>query len=359
MNNFFKIFYIFVNFIIVNFASNPEWDPSGYIIYCPCMGRFGNQADHFLGSLGFAKSLNRTLILPPWRTYKNVPFDDFFQVKPLREYHKVILAEDFMASLAPEYWPPGERSGWCVHLPGRPKECTMKEGNPFGPFWDGLNVDFDSYVYFDIFFSSQNIPQWQERFPPEKFPVYAFKGAPAHFPVEPRYVQLHKYLRWSDKIMDEAQTYIDKNFKDKKFIGIHLRNAMDWENVCSSAVGELTYMSSPQCLGYHNNKKNITQNMCLPDESEVLRLLKNVVLKTKTKVLFVATDRYPMIKQIEDYLKPQKVSAFHMDPWLPQVDLAILGKSDYFIGNCLSSFSAFVIRERMVNKKQSYFWGID
>lgn len=59
---------------------------------------------------------------------KNIPFDDWFQVEPLSTYHAVILAEDFMAYLAPTYWPPGNRTGWCYLPPNNSGDCRMKEG---------------------------------------------------------------------------------------------------------------------------------------------------------------------------------------------------------------------------------------
>lgn len=81
---------------------------------CLLLGRFGNQAEQFLGSLLFALHLNRTLVLPPFIEYQNyrvnfLPFDQVFQIDPLLEKHRVITMEKFMEKYAPLVWSNGKR----------------------------------------------------------------------------------------------------------------------------------------------------------------------------------------------------------------------------------------------------------
>ena len=54
-----------------------------------------------------------------------------------------------------------------------------------------------------------------------------------------------------------------------------------------------------------------------------------------------------------------QIHVYHMNPDLPEFDLILLGKADYFVGNCISSFSAFVKRERDANGKPSQFFAFD
>ncbi|XP_012274631.1 GDP-fucose protein O-fucosyltransferase 1 [Orussus abietinus] len=344
-------------------------DNNGYIVYCPCMGRFGNQADHFLGALGFAKALNRTLVLPPWVEYRTgeiksiqVPFDTYFNVSRLHEFHKVLLMNHFMREISPIIWPPAERISFCYSV-RKNGSCNAKDGNPFGPFWDTFNIDFigsEFYgpLHYDVYHTDMAV-QWQKRYSSTKWPVIAFTGAPASFPVQLENKKLHKYLEWNFDMLKKAESFIKENLPKGGFIGIHLRNGIDWARACEFISNTPNLFAAPQCLGYRNERGKATVSMCLPPTDLIIRHLKRVIRNgNDIKSVFVASDSNYMIKELTKALSRMKVSVHKQDePVSPHLDLAILGRANYFIGNCISSFSAFVSREREVKGYPTYFWG--
>ena len=95
---------------------------------------------------------------------KNIPFTDWFKLEPVRAYHRVVTAHDFMEFLAPEHWPPEKRIGHCWNFPKN--KCEMKAGNPFGPFWDELGIDFaeeQNYRLGNDMDNPQVVREWKER----------------------------------------------------------------------------------------------------------------------------------------------------------------------------------------------------
>ncbi|XP_022082927.1 GDP-fucose protein O-fucosyltransferase 1-like [Acanthaster planci] len=344
-----------------------KWDPKGYVLFCPCMGRFGNQGEHYLGAMAFAKALDRTLVLPPFRTFKHASFGQLFETEPIKEFQRTILMEDFMEHLAPKYWPPGKRIGY-AHLPLKSETpCEMKIGNPFDSFWNYFKVDFDDCIKYEIYNfadasderSLQKMKEkWHARFPPEKHPVLALRGSPGSYPMLAGNRYLQKYLKWSPAFFADAGKYIRKTFKDEGFVGIHLRNGIDWERACEHADGIGRFMASPQCLE-KTPGAIVTKDLCLPSLEQILNLTSQLFNKVQAKHLYIATDRKPHTDSFKKLLNPQGVSVHHLNPSQAETDLMILGQADFFIGNCISSFTSFVKRERDVNGRPSAFWSRD
>ncbi|KAJ8033614.1 GDP-fucose protein O-fucosyltransferase 1 [Holothuria leucospilota] len=349
---------------ILDHNATPVWDDSGYVMFCPCMGNFGNQAEYYIGSLAFAKSINRTLVLTPFRAKgSNIPFSEWFQIEPVRQFHRVIPIETFLEHFGETEWAPGKRKGYCGRSTDTLYDCKMKSGNPLGPFWDDLNISFDESVPYDTFdqadisnekrtISLRN--NWNKQFPSAEHPVLALRCAPASFPMAPGNRKIHQYLKWNPSLFSRAEDEIARMFHGEKYVGIHLRTGPDWVTSCSMTIGARTVMASPQCL---TAGQPVFIEMCYPTVEHIVDLTTKAVIKYAVQHLFIATDRLSYSKELTEALTPLGVKVHHLDPQLPQMDLMILGQSDFFIGNCASSFTSFVKRERDVSGKPSTFWG--
>ncbi len=333
------------------------------------MGRFGNQADHFLGSLAFAKNLNRTLVLPPWIEYVTgrrgsavVPFDSYFDVDRVRDYHRAVTMEQFFDRLAGVVWPVGRRHSFCYseRRGSAAGSCNAKDGNPFGPFWDAFNVTFDgSLMYAPLGYdvrTEEAAAKWRRAFPPEDHPVLAFTGAPAPFPVQEEHAGLQLHLVHNAAWRNRARAFVSDRLRPP-FVGIHLRNGADWARACEHATGSGKQLfSSPQCLGYRNERGNLSRSLCLPGRVLIAEQLRAAVRRLGARSVFVASDDDHMIEALRESLGGETPVVRQDDVQEVHLDLAVLSEAQHFIGNCVSSFSAFVKRARDARGLSSSFW---
>ncbi|XP_058805058.1 GDP-fucose protein O-fucosyltransferase 1 isoform X1 [Phymastichus coffea] len=292
-----------------------------------------------------------------------VPFDTYFNISQVLNYHRAILMENFMKDVAPVHWPPSKRIAFCYKGRGSTDSCNAKDGNPFGPFWDTFNIDFvgsEFYgpLHFDVHHTDMAF-QWRQKYTSAKWPVLAFTGAPASFPIQIENKKLQKYLIWNDIMMNKAKSFIKNTFPPGAFIGIHLRNGIDWERACEFISSSPNLFAAPQCLGYRNERGKATHAMCLPSFELIVRHIKRVIRNGKdVKSVFIASDNNYYIPELTKALERVDVKVFRqVEDISPHLDLVILGRANYFIGNCISSFSAFVAREREVKGYPTYFLG--
>lgn len=352
-----------------------NYDEYGYVVYCPCMGRFGNQVDHLLGSLAFAKKLNRTLVVPPWIShqfnsqYKNafIPYDKWFDLKALQAYHSVITMENFMKNFSSTLWPSEERKVYCHQAamdrsPDK-QSCPAKQGNPFGPFWNNFGIDFSSSIAYpsNLQYTSTK-EQWDEAYPVEKNYVLAFMGAPASYPVNKNHRTIQKYIDWSDDIKNFASNFLSRNL-ERPYIGIHLRNGADWKRACDHISKDginYAFMSSPQCTGYGKTGIKFTKEMCYPTKETLLEQTLKAVQDVSARTLFIATDSDSLKSDFNDKFREAGLSIkiVKLSEDALEKDLAILIEADHFVGNCGSSVTAFVVRKREALERSSSFFGL-
>ncbi len=74
------------------------------------------------------------------------------------------------------------------------------------------------------------------------------------------------------------------------------------------------------------------------------------------RTVFIATDNDPMVSTLRKHFSASSLRLVTSDADDPHLDLSVLARATHFVGNCVSSFSAFVKRERDVSRLPSSFW---
>lgn len=359
----------------------------GFILYCPCMGRFGNQAEQLLGSIHFAKLLNRTLILPPFIHYginhtpELVPFERILQLETIKKYYDVLLLADFMNQDANTVWPVGKRRFYCYSQRGftqmNEQSCNALQGEPFNTFWSSFGVSEDSSTYYKpLTTNPESALRWSQMYPPSSHPVLTFVGAPSPFPAHKDSTKLQKYIKISEPIEKVSKEFMDlMGVSGKPYLSMHVRHGSDWKKACQLLLdGPKTRLfSSNQCTGYppDDSGHTLEYETCFPSYETMSRDLSEALTKFKERhnlsiqVVHIATDfdsselwRYleKMFPNVR-FIRLKQASIQFTPDYM--IDIYLMTHADVFIGNCVSSFSAFparIRREQLNLDHETYYF---
>jgi len=114
------------------------------------------------------------------------------------------------------------------------------------------------------------------------------------------------------------------------------------------------FFSSAQCLGYGTEYGKMSQDLCYPSDHKILDQLEVVIEKVKPKYVFVVSEIHDILDRFKEI--HTEVKFVRLGEKNVHVELAVLGKADHAIVNCVSVASAFVKRHRDEDGKTTEFW---
>ncbi len=96
----------------------------------------------------------------------------------------------------------------------------------------------------------------------------------------------------------------------------------------------------------------------MPSEEVIVKQLRRAISNHGAKTVFVASDHDHMTKTLaKKYFKRSDVAFIKLDDHDDtHLDLYILSRANFFIGNCVSSFTAFAKRQRDDLGFPTAFW---
>ena len=365
-----------------------EWDANGYLAFCPCMGRIGNQLEYTLQAFDLALATGRTLILPHFIDWDAHPtrfpaFDDWYDVAHVRKSMPNALTWPQFLGHFGHRWPPSERRAYCEIRPGSHRAAKGNTtcadlgvvGQP-GSYWHRIGVRFGGGEVRRKY-SRQSAPQ----LPPAEHPVVVMTSAGFRFPAPLDTLARQSLLQWAEPVRTQARALITASVPDgDTFVAVHIRAGSDFRGACereqvaSTFAGTGTgskdlerFFEARMCGG---RGYLLAPSMCVPAKEDYVAGVQGALHLTGSCHVFIATDLRP--RELKRYISsellqvpPQrasdcdKISIFQAPAMKsvgkgtrarrspdPRVDLATMALGAHFIGNCVSSFTAAVVRER-------------